>query len=257
MEVIASRAIRGPEWKMESEHFHIGKNELYYMCSGTTRMFVGSSLYTLKEGDCIYIPAGCLHRTSSGDRNLVERIVIMFPEGKYEIDNEITTETIFRAKNTVEIERLFQKIVDESKNPKAYSEEMINSLISILMIELLRIPHTAVYEDELLPETVQIQRTAQYISLHPNDKITLQWAADFAGFSRTYFSQKFKAVTGFNFSDYLTAVRMKKGAALLKKTNMSITDIAFECGYNDSNYFASVFKRHFNITPHKYRSYDL
>ena len=256
MDITATRAIRGPEWEMENEHFHIGKNELYYLCSGTTKMFVGSSLYTLHEGDCIYIPAGCLHRTSADSQSTVERMVVMFPEGKFEMDNEIMTETILRAEHTEDIKKIFQRIIEEKRNQRKYSEEMINALVTMLMIELIRIPHKSAYSEEMQPETAQIQRTAQYISMHPEEKITLQSAADFAGFARTYFSQKFKNVTGFNFNDYLTAVRIKKGAALLKKTSMSITEIAFECGYNDSNYFASVFKKHFGMTPNKYRKYE-
>ena len=40
---------------------------------------------------------------------------------------------------------------------------------------------------------------------------------------------------------------------LLLETNKSITDIAFECGFNDSNYFGDAFRKAKGISPHKYR----
>ena len=42
-------------------------------------------------------------------------------------------------------------------------------------------------------------------------------------------------------------------ADLLLETNRSITDIAFECGFNDSNYFGDAFRKAKGISPHKYR----
>ena len=71
--------------------------------------------------------------------------------------------------------------------------------------------------------------------------------------SRSYLSKKFKAVTGFGFKEYIVNVRIKNACRLLLETNKSITDIAFECGFNDSNYFGDSFRKIKGISPRKYR----
>ena len=71
--------------------------------------------------------------------------------------------------------------------------------------------------------------------------------------SRSYLSKKFKQTTGFGFKEYLLNVRIKEACRLLLETNHSITDIAFACGFNDSNYFGDAFRRIKGISPNKYR----
>ena len=58
-----------------------------------------------------------------------------------------------------------------------------------------------------------------------------------ASLSPTYFSKKFKLITGMGFKEYLNYVRLKHAQTALLTTDSSITDIALEYGFNDSNYF--------------------
>lgn len=71
--------------------------------------------------------------------------------------------------------------------------------------------------------------------------------------SPSYFLALFKKETGYTFVDYLTMLRMEKAKALLINSNMSITDIAYETGFNNSNYFSSLFKKTVGITAKEYR----
>lgn len=53
-------------------------------------------------------------------------------------------------------------------------------------------------------------------------------------------------------NEFITYVRISNAEALLSGTDLSVTEIAGRCGYGDSNYFASVFKKIKGITPHRY-----
>ena len=64
---------------------------------------------------------------------------------------------------------------------------------------------------------------------------------------------RFKKSTGFGFSEYLTQVRMANAIYLLEHPGASVTDVAYQCGFNDSSYFAAVFKSIYGITPKKYQ----
>ena len=72
--------------------------------------------------------------------------------------------------------------------------------------------------------------------------------------SSTYFSTLFKRETGTSFTAYVTTVRMEAAAEAIRGTEEKTYLIAQRCGYEDPNYFSYVFKRHFGVTPTKYRS---
>lgn len=57
-----------------------------------------------------------------------------------------------------------------------------------------------------------------------------------------------------SFTAYVTVVRMEAAATALRTTEEKTYLIARKCGYDDPNYFSYVFKRHFGVTPTKYRA---
>ena len=57
-----------------------------------------------------------------------------------------------------------------------------------------------------------------------------------------------------SFINYLTHMRMEKAAELLRTTDEKTYAIAEQTGYPDANYFSYVFKRHFGVTPSKFRA---
>ena len=88
---------------------------------------------------------------------------------------------------------------------------------------------------------------------HYADNLSLENVAEKFNLSRSYLSKKFKTATGFGFKEYIINVRIQNACRLLLETDKSITDIAFECGFNDSNYFGDAFRKAKGISPHKYR----
>ena len=72
--------------------------------------------------------------------------------------------------------------------------------------------------------------------------------------SATYFSALFKRETGQSFTACVTEQRMNEAARLLRDTEEKTYLIAQRTGYADPNYFSYVFKRHFGVTPSKYRA---
>lgn len=70
----------------------------------------------------------------------------------------------------------------------------------------------------------------------------------------TYCSEYFKKAAGKNFSDYVKDLRMKEAGELLTHTGLTIAAICDRVGYRDYYYFNKVFKRHFGITPARFRT---
>lgn len=98
-----------------------------------------------------------------------------------------------------------------------------------------------------------IRKILNHIDLHYKEKITLQEICAQYHFSYNYISQAFKSCTGVNFSAHIQNIRIRHAKNLLTSTKKPITEIALEVGYENSHYFAAVFKEVCGITPRAYR----
>ncbi|MNJ45331.1 HTH-type transcriptional regulator YesS [compost metagenome] len=82
--------------------------------------------------------------------------------------------------------------------------------------------------------------------------VSLDSCADEIGTNSFFLSKSFKQVTGNNFIDYLTELRMDKAKELLRETKLRISEVAEQVGYQHS-YFNRIFKKLEGMTPTHYR----
>lgn len=102
-------------------------------------------------------------------------------------------------------------------------------------------------------EQTTIKYLREYVENNYKFDISMQEVAEDMGYSDAYFSKLFKQYFNQNFTAYLTEYRIKKAKELLTDTNNSIKDISRMVGYEDSNYFAKIFKRIVGEIPSKFR----
>lgn len=98
-----------------------------------------------------------------------------------------------------------------------------------------------------------VQRAIIYIHSNFTDGITLSDAASVTGYSPSYFSERFRSYVGVTFRTYITNLRFSHAEKLLKYTDMSVTEICFECGFNNYAHFMKAFKTRYKTTPVAYR----
>lgn len=101
-------------------------------------------------------------------------------------------------------------------------------------------------------EQTTIKYLREYVENNYTFDISMQEVAEDMGYSDAYFSKLFKQYFNQNFTAYLTEYRIKKAKELLTDTNNSIKDISRMVGYEDSNYFAKIFKRIVGEIPSKF-----
>ena len=73
------------------------------------------------------------------------------------------------------------------------------------------------------------------------------------GLSKSTLYRKMKSITGLSANKFVQVVRLKRAAQLLRDTNMSVSEIAYDVGFNDPYYFSRAFKENFNSSPKQYR----
>jgi AraC-like DNA-binding protein len=85
-------------------------------------------------------------------------------------------------------------------------------------------------------------------------RVTLAEAALAVAASPSAITHRLKGETGRTFSQHLAALRVSEAKRLLAYTDLSLTEVAEQCGFGDQSYFTKVFRRNVNMTPGEFRS---
>lgn len=86
-----------------------------------------------------------------------------------------------------------------------------------------------------------------------DSNLNLVFVAEKMGMSRSQINRRIRAITGNSTMGYILQLRMEKAELLLASTDLSIGDVAVQCGFDDAGYFTRVFKQSFHAPPSLYR----
>ena len=118
--------------------------------------------------------------------------------------------------------------------------------------------HTPLASTDYVPSLDQdapriIQKVMSYILENFKDTVSLSEAAEIAGMSEFSFSRFFKKNSGNNFVDYVRKLRVSHACRILSETNVPVTEVCFEVGYNNISNFNRHFLAEKSVTPSQYR----
>ncbi len=96
----------------------------------------------------------------------------------------------------------------------------------------------------------------EYIQSHLGDELSLDVLASVCHFSPYHFHRIAKAFLGEPVGSYILRLRAEKAAHSLKYTDQSVTDIAYQVGYNSPSSLTKVFNQHYQISPIHFRNQE-
>ena len=99
-----------------------------------------------------------------------------------------------------------------------------------------------------------VYRAIDYMEENFRDPLTLSDAARSAFLSPAYFSHVFRETTSTCFAHFLQQIRIREAKRLLRQTDRSVTEIAYDSGFNNLSHFNRVFRRLAGVNPTRYRS---
>jgi len=105
-----------------------------------------------------------------------------------------------------------------------------------------------------IPHAAALRKAENFIMENFTRKISLKEISAVAGLSPPYFSTIFKEEMGENLSKYLNRLRVEKASRYLLETDMSLSEIAACCCFEDQSWFSKIFKAYTGISPGKYRN---
>ncbi|WP_449536270.1 response regulator transcription factor [Ferdinandcohnia sp. Marseille-Q9671] len=94
----------------------------------------------------------------------------------------------------------------------------------------------------------------EVINNHYKQSITLNEVANIVGVTPSYLSRVFKKEVGINFIDYLNKVRIEKAKKLLGDSEMKVLEVSEKVGFNSTEYFTRIFKKHTGVSPLYFRT---
>jgi AraC family transcriptional regulator of arabinose operon len=147
---------------------------------------------------------------------------------------------------------LFEKLNTYAESNKMHHKFLTISIAYQIISEFLETTFKTNQYDENSNENTYIIKAVSIIKDKYNEDISVDYIADTIGLNRCYFSTLFKKHLKVSPMEYLISYRVKQ-AAILFKTNLTISEISNICGFNNSSNFSIRFKKYMGVTPMQYR----
>ncbi len=169
---------------------------------------------------------------------------------------------LLTAKTTVEDQQEGYRSGADAYLTKPFDEELLLSQIEALLRnrELLkqRFSHDfGVTVEDLTHSHTDEKFLHKAISIIEgnmgNLQLDVEMFVEHLGMNRTMVYRKIKALTGKSPVEFIQHIRLQRAATLIVKTNRSISEIGYMCGFPNHSYFSAVFKKQFGMSPSEYR----
>lgn len=244
---------------------HHTELEILRVLQGTLQVYLGSRMYRAKSGDILIIHSEMLH--SSIPDNCIYESALVSPTILKNFPDFLSLwiERFFNGEWEIEVHHKhksdrFSETVNEmfdalKKKPEGYEFLAIGALCTMFGIILNRQLYHAVTEsaEKFRKNTPKLKKILHHIHDNFEQPLTLSDLATTAGMSPKYFCRYFKEQVGHTPMEYLIRYRIESASRLLLETDLSVTEIAFSCGFNDLSYFIKTFKSQKGISPSGYR----
>lgn len=248
------------------EHWH-EELELIYVVDGSLDYNVNGEQFVLNPGEgvlvnsrrvhansskrgeyalfyCILIHPFCMRTSSYLDQQYLLPMIGPNSVAYVKLSKDDWTKVILD-----EIESYFDNLVIEGREL-----EIVQSCLKILNILYKKLPPELGYSG-LSPEYVAtFKEMVSFISEHYMEKVSLDDIAEAGNVGKTLCAKIFKKLSAKTPGDYLINYRISKSIELLEANELSITEIAYNTGFNSASHYTKTFHDIIGCTPNKYRN---
>jgi len=226
--------------------------ELTYVDQGTLHSVVEGQDLLLEQGDMMLYGPGQWHMQYA-DMDVAPRYVtISFDAAGCDL-SKLTNRKFRSPQKAI---ALLQQMLREQERMDPHSNDMIISLLTVLLITLLREVDTP--GDKLQPahcinsENEIISRAQQFISKHVREKLTVPMVARSADVSTSYLTALFHKHLQISPGEYIRRIKLQESKQMIREGNMNFTEIATVLQYSTIHHFSRQFKEKFGLTPTEY-----
>ena len=246
-------------------HYH-SEFELLVATRGTLSVQMEETLYTIPEGEGVFINSGLIHMITSMDNIDHGFLAIVFDFSLICSEHDTAFKKYIQPimNGTLKVPialpphicKLVHSINDAYENA-SFGFELYTKQV------LLEIFHTLVDNSETTSLPVQntksllLKSVLDYVEKNYTDNISLEDMAQYVHISKEYLCRIFNAMSDTTPVEYLNRYRIRQSTNLLIRTTKNIADVALSCGFSNSSYFNKLFMRYMGCTPSEYRKQNI
>lgn len=245
-------------------HWH-KEFEIIRVLSGTFYLFLQNKEYVMQPGDVALVTSGAFHRGTPKncayecivfDLNMLRR----YPGANVStwlsaIKNGEVSALGYYPRDSRDFCKIIHTLFDCLRNERPYYEFTVYGLLYELF--------GALYQEDAV-ETVTtsplrnrkadtMRLLINWIEVHFREPITLNQLAEIAGVNEKYLCHLFKDFTDYTPIDYINKLRVEQALREIQENHLSITEAAFESGFNDLSYFSRTVKKYKGHSPSFYK----
>ncbi|MBA5686156.1 helix-turn-helix domain-containing protein [Rugamonas apoptosis] len=202
---------------------------------GAARGFKGHSDVLL-----VHLPADLVHQTAA-ESGLQDEHATLVP--RLAVADEV-------------VDKLGRLLLLAASDMETGAASMLDALTRALVVHLLR-KHSAASLDMPFNQSPlsggKLQRVIAHMQAHMDEHLPLSSLADLAELSPSQFARTFRTVMGKPPHGYLLDLRIERARHLLEKTELAITEVGMQCGFDQPNHFATAFRKAVGLSPRAWR----
>lgn len=244
--------------QLSIKHSHSQILEIIHIIKGCIVFEINQKQYRLISGDTLVINPQQIHRISESTTTLS---AIILGINNLQIQGLAPNYLIPRTSSPI------ISVASPLKNLQPYfilcknlamihdKRYLLNNPQTTLLNSLITIIHNFCKTTEKLEKNKDniAERIKYYLDTHYCEDINLEKISKDLHLNKFYISHCFKNYLGISPMQYVNKQRISEAQMLLISTKLTITEISFRCGFNNSSYFQAMFKKALGITPGQYR----
>ena len=255
--LISIYKVSGQYTKMpRTMHKHDNAAEIILIREGSGVHIINGKKYYTRKGDLILINSGVIHDESNFENLSIYSCAFTDLKLPNLERNQIISDEIIPVINSgdyfQELSTIFELIYQGTAENKIHSAEEGSHLLAVIIIIIKRLLEDMEF-DESSGRNETVKQVKKFIDDNYFEELNINKIAEDFHINVSALIRSFKNLVGLSPIQYLNRRRIGEAQTLLIDTNKSVTDIAFEVGFNNRTYFNKVFQKIMGMTPKKYR----
>lgn len=254
-----------PEYAFSKTHYH-NAHKIIFVDEGVVNIVIADKSYTVSAGSIVFISNLEKHAVRI-IKSPYKRYVISLPQdfGLTNLNHSPLLSILIQrpssfshiielnAEKASDIREVLNEMLKENNEKNAFWSERLISLVSELLIRLYRYSSISFPVNETNDAIRIVTQIQQFIIYNSQAELSLESIAKKNFINKYYLSRIFKKITGYTFKDYIILQRLSVAKDLLLHTDLSVTEVCMQSGYNNVNHFIRIFKNHEGVTPFQYK----
>lgn len=251
----------GPEFRT-AEHQH-PYHSLLYIVSGEGDCLIAGRSYKLFANTAIILKKGQLHQLIDRPGKAMVVFVVYFSEYVAEANRGIIHPLLQSGKPVLipihqaqQVRKNLRQMLHEQDDKPVKFEIVIQLCLSSIILEIYRENlRKAKFAPQLADtSTERVEKVLEYIAERHYEPHSLSAAARMAHLSQRQFTNLCRRLTNKSFVEYVNTTRLEKAKELLVNTDMPVSAIAFEIGFEEISTFYRAFRKYYKQPPLSFRA---